>query len=55
MGRKFSLYADTVESGIGAWGLVSVISGERGTVGLAVVYIPRHTDYLRCGGWAELH
>ena len=25
------------------------------TLGLAVVYIPRHPDYLRCGGWTELH
>ncbi|GKS63733.1 hypothetical protein YTPLAS72_10370 [Nitrospira sp.] len=55
MGRNFSRYADIVESGIGAWALVSVISGERRTVGFAVVYIPRHTDYPRDGGWAELH
>jgi hypothetical protein len=41
--------------GYRGWGLVSVISGERGTVRLAVVYIPRHTDYLRCGSWTELH
>lgn len=55
MRRQFWSYADTVGSGIGAWGLVSVILGERGTVRFAVVYIPRQADYLRCGGWTELH
>jgi hypothetical protein len=55
VGRPFWLYAAAVGSGIGARGLVSVISGERGTVRLAVVYIPRHTDYLCCGSWTELH
>ncbi len=55
MGRELGLHATAVGSGIGAWGLVSVILGERGTVRFAVVYIPRQADYLRCGGWTELH
>ena len=54
MGRQFWSYADTVGSGTGAWGLVSVISGERGTVRLAVVYIPRHADCLCRDYWTEL-
>ena len=29
--------------------------GREGTVRLAVVYIPRQADNLRCGGWTELH